>query len=279
MRLLRALAAIPVASLLAVLAPEPGSAAIRPVSPDAGVHRYNTDVCGRSWVSVHIPRTSYFSIYNDDSPANVTCIKPMQHRLDFQVMTVNPRADNWDAYPNISSGWEWGRYSCAGHSGECYRYPVREDRDGMPRTSLAAWLAPGRYNLSYDIWFNRTDRTPEGQDDGAEVMVWLAHPGIGVWNVTRRVTLDGIRWDVMDWIAHHNGTSWHYVAFVAERQRRSVTGLWLNPFFRNAIRYGELSPSWWLTGIDAGFELVQGGVHDNIHYYTLTGLPSTAGGR
>ena len=27
-----------------------------------------------------------------------------------------------------------------------------------------------------------------------------------------------------------------------------------------------------LPGIDAGFELVSGGLHDNIHYYSLTGV-------
>jgi hypothetical protein len=42
--------------------------------------------------------------------------------------------------------------------------------------------------------------------------------------------------------------------------------------FREAENHGELSPSYWLTGIDAGFELVSGGLHDNIHYYSLTGV-------
>ena len=43
-------------------------------------------------------------------------------------------------------------------------------------------------------------------------------------------------------------------------------------FFREAENHHELSASYWLTAIDAGFELVSGGLHSNIHYYSLTGV-------
>ena len=48
--------------------------------------------------------------------------------------------------------------------------------------------------------------------------------------------------------------------------------LWLNPFFRNAIANHELSANCWPTGIDFGFELIRGGVGDNVHFYKLTGV-------
>ena len=71
------------------------------------------------------------------------------------------------------------------------------------------------------------------------------------------MVIDRIHWDVMTWEAHNpaTDTSWRYVAYLAHRQRNSVSRLWLNPFFRNAERAGELSPSWYLTAIDFGAEI------------------------
>jgi endoglucanase len=150
---------------------------------------------------------------------------------------------------------------------------VQEKNDGYPLTSVATWLNPGVYNAAYDIWFNKTDAHP-AQDNGTEIMIWIAHPGIHIGHISRHVIVDGIHWGVMTWTAHNNrtGSSWHYVAYVAEHQRSAVFGLWLNPFFRNAIANHELSPYWWLTGIDFGFELVRGGVGNNVHFYKLTGV-------
>ncbi len=102
-------------------------------------------------------------------------------------------------------------------------------------------------------------------------MIWLVHPGVAE-GVDRTVTIDGIRWNVTTWIAHRNGGSWRLLIYYAVRQRSSAYGLKLNDFFREAERHHEMSASYWLTSIDAGFELVSGGLHDNIHYYSLTGV-------
>jgi hypothetical protein len=232
---------------------------------------YNKNICGTDWTTVRTPET-WLHVYNGDF-GNKTCLSAKQYQPDFQVTQDISGSNRWPrAYPDISAGWDWGRYTCTGHTGPCFTFPVQERRDGHPFTSLSAWLAPGKYNLAYDIWFNKTDAHPN-QDDGVEIMIWLAHPGLS----NRRewtVVIDGIRWDVMHWHASNYGKTWNYVAYVARRPRSSVPGLWLNKFFRDAIAHRELSPYWWLTAIDAGFELVHGGVHDNIHRYTLTGLPS-----
>lgn len=200
-----------------------------------------------------------------------TCIKVEQHHLDFQITSLRIKHP-W-GYPNISSGWESNIDSCSGVNGACFRYPVQEKYDGMPVTSVATGLNPGVYNAAYDIWFNKTDAHPS-QDDGTEIMIWTAHPGIDVWDIARQVTIDGIHWTVMTWTAHNSTAkkSWHYVAYVAEHQRSSVFGLRLNPFFRDAIANRELSGNWWLTGIDFGFELVSGGLNNDVHFYKLTGV-------
>jgi hypothetical protein len=259
-----------VAALTSAAAFVPASQAI--AGNDSGTPTYNHNVCGTKWVKVHIPHDSYFNFYNAPPDQAHTCIRVEHYHLDYSIThltIVNPWGD-----PNISSGWESGVYTCTGVKGRCMKYPVQEKHDGYPLSSVATWQNPGVYNASYDIWFNKTDAHP-GQDNGTEIMIWLSHPGIDDSGaIIRTVTIDGIRWGVMGWTAY-NGRArvyWHYVAFMAEPQRTSAYKLWLNPFFRNAIANHELSPYWWLTAIDFGFELVSGGRGNNVHYYTLTGV-------
>jgi hypothetical protein len=239
-------------------------------TPAVGVRAYNTDMCGTSWAKIHIAKNSYYNYYNAPEGQAYTCLKVMRLRLDFQITKIDYESA-W-GYPNISSGWESGINSCAGVSGACFKYPVEEEHDGMPETSVKTALWPGTYNASYDIWFNKTDAHPV-QDNGTEIMIWIAHPGISD-SYSRYVTIEGIRFGVMDWTAYNarTKTHWHYVAYLALRQRNSVTNLWLNDFFRNAISNHELSPYWWLTGISFGFELVRGGLHTDVLSYSLKGV-------
>ena len=232
-----------------------------------GVPIWNSPVCGDDWVTVHTQQT-YYNVYNDDF-GRLTCVNVERYYAHFGISKVGGGV-GYDAYPNISSGWESGRYTCTGHSGACYTYPVQVSDDGDPRMSMAASLAAGRYDLSWDVWTNRTNAHPV-QDNGTEVMIWLTHPGIGEGAV-RTVAIDGIWWNVTTWITHHNGHAWRLLIYYAVTPRSSAYGLKLNDFFREAENHGELSSSYWLTGIDAGFELVSGGLHDTIDYYSLTGV-------
>jgi hypothetical protein len=257
----RQLAALPVtaAALLPVLVPSS--------PPAGGVLQYNTRVCGKGWVTIRTAE-SYFRVYNDDFGGR-TCVTAERYHLDFAISA--DRGQGFHAYPNISSGWESGRYTCTGHAGSCYAYPVQVKHDGNPVTSISGWLAPGSYDFSYDIWTNRTKAHPV-QDNGTEIMIWLAHPGVPE-GIVRTVTIDGIAWNVTTWICRRHGATWRLLIYYAQHQRSSAHGLRLNDFFHEAERHKEMSSSYWLTGVDAGFELVSGGVRNNIHHYSLTGLP------
>lgn len=256
--------------LMALGAPAQGA-----VKPDVGVRTYNQSMCGSNkFVRVKLPASEY-AIH--DSAA--TCVKAMEHRLDFQVLSAS--TDHWQ-YPNISSGYELGESSCASARDTCYAYPVQVRNDGMPVASVKAWLAPGVYNLSFDIWFS-TSRTRLAYDQrggGTEVMIWLADPGIGQDPRIRKTgwhaDIDGIRFGVMTWETG-GPTAHRYVAYIAPRTslgQLSVSKLWLNPIFRDVEAHGLLRPTEWLTAVDLGAELYSGGVHVNIHYYTLKGLPT-----
>lgn len=254
------IAALAVAGTALTVAQLPASA--------GGYRTFNAKVCGTHWVDVHYPKNSYYNFYNDNF-GNKTCINVMRHRLDFQISYVGSRT-GFFADPNISSGYESGRSTCTGHSGACFRYPVQVKHDGDPKTSVAAWLAPGVYDFNYDIWTNRTDAHPV-QNNGTEVMIWLAHPGVRE-GITRSTVIDGVQWDVTTWICHRNGATWRLLIYYAVHPRSSIFGMHINDFFHEAERHGDMSASYYLTGITSGFELVRGGLHDNIHYYKLSGV-------
>ena len=251
------------------------------VTPSAGVENYNAAVCGSAYVPVDLGKGDYVNVYN--APDGSTCVTAERHRADWYVSSTSGTG-GWD-YPNISSGIEWGDYTCAdGRSAlptspgsECMRYPVREDADGDPVTSIArVWPHLARGNVSYDIWFNRTDVAPSKlrQNDGAEVMIWLQHPGIPLANyhVLWRADIGGHAYDVAGWTMRHNGTAWLYTAYIAVHPMTSMPRTRLNEFFADVIRHGRLSAKWWLTSIDFGEEILAGGDGFAVRGYSLAGV-------
>jgi hypothetical protein len=242
------------AVLFPAVAPIPALAATRPAIT------HTTTVCGSRSMTLHVPDNSYYTVYNASESINTTCVRSSPGHAAFTV-TRTDQHDYW-GYPNISSGWEWNHYSCSGAGGACFRYPVQEMHAGMPETSIG--VAMHGYGIAdYDIWFNKTDAHP-GQNNGAEIMIWLRHPGVGEHSFARDVVIEGVRFTVLAWRAEAHGVEWNYVAYVCQNQRSILRNFWLNDIFRDAIHHHELSPYWYLTQIDAGFELTGGGAGSQL---------------
>ena len=251
------------------------------VTPSAGVETYNTAVCGSAYVPVDLGRGDYENVYN--APDGSTCVTAERHRAWWYVSDTNG-TDGWN-YPNISSGIEWGKYTCydgrsalaSSPGSRCMRYPVREDRDGDPVTGIGhVWPHLARGNVSYDIWFNKTDIAPAAlrQNDGAEIMVWLQHPGVPLANyrILWTARIGGHAYDVTGWTAHRNGVTWLYTAYIAVHPMTSMPRTKLNEFFANAIEHGRLSARWWLTSVNFGEEILAGGDGFAVRGYTLGGI-------
>jgi hypothetical protein len=149
-----------------------------------------------------------------------------------------------------------------------YTFPVQEKDDGAPESSVSVHVInSGVYNAAYDMWFSTYKQT-EGQDNAAEVMIWLdcRHNCIG--SDSPIVRIEGVRFYKDSWLTYHNGVHWRYTAFVAVTHRSSFKNLWLNPFYAAA----GVNPNWYLTSIDFGFELVDGGQGLSVKNYSLTGV-------
>lgn len=162
------------------------------------------------------------------------------------------------SFPNIWRGWQWGLGTKGG-------WPVQVRQDRTPKaTLLTKQTWSGKYNTTLDMWFS-TSPQKTGQANGAEVMVWLTHPGITLsgWP---SVWVDGAKWYVMSWLAHN---AWNYVAFVKASPSSNLRSAWLNPFFRYAENHGKLSPYWYWDNAEAGFEIWHGGTGLAISKFTV----------
>lgn len=255
-----------------------GPGAFAATGPDGGVVTWNAPVCGAGYVPTDLGHGDYFNTYN--APDHSTCVTVERHSLNWYVSAANGTR-LW-GYPNMSSGIEWGKYTCydgrsayPGHGSQCMRYPVEESADGDPVTSIGhVWPHLAQGDVAYDVWFNKTYVTPAalGQPDGAEVMIWLQHPGIVLRNVLWSVTIGGHRWHVIGWTAAHNGKTWNYLAYVAASPLSSLAPLHLNGVFADAIGHGRLSARWYLTAIDFGEEIARGGNGFAVRDYALSGV-------
>ena len=152
------------------------------------------------------------------------------------------------SYPSVVAGCHWGRCSAAPG------LPVRASEIGGARTRVAVQRSPGAWNVSYDLWFD-TSPHPAGQNDDAELMVWLDHRG-GVRPLGEPVGhLDA---EGTGWTVWRGDPGWDVVTFVRDSPT-SHADLALAPFVAEAVRRGALGPGSWLTSVQVGFEPWTGG--------------------
>jgi hypothetical protein len=185
------------------------------------------------------------------------CIRPNASTPGFTVMNNLRYTGLWQAYPFTGVG-------CA------YNYCTRNTDlpkrvSSLPYGANVSWSwrganAPGIWNAAFDDWFDKSDNTTT-QNNGAELMIWLrTMPGYGGG---QRVRI-GHRWYwFLHWRAHNGPVSWWYVQFRTMKTVTGVKNLWLKPFLTFMKRRGLMQPSWYLTSIHAGYEIVSGskGLH------------------
>jgi hypothetical protein len=158
------------------------------------------------------------------------------------------------AYPGIFAGCHWAR--CTRGSG--LPMAMTDPRFGTITTGLdvtvpdAVELA-GTYNVAYDAWFDPTPRT-DGQQTGAELMIWLERRGPvqPVGAPVGTVELAGATWEVWFGVS-----GWNVVSYVRTSPTRSVD-LVVADFTSDAIARGYMEQEWYLTNVQAGFEVWSG---------------------
>jgi hypothetical protein len=118
------------------------------------------------------------------------------------------------------------------------------------RSSVSySYPSSGTYNASYDLWFDPTPRT-NGQNTGAEVMIWLNRQGPvqPSGSQVATVTLAGATWQV--WFGN---IGWNVISYV-RTSGTSSANFTVDTFYGDAVNRGYAQRSWYLTSIQAGFE-------------------------
>lgn len=155
------------------------------------------------------------------------------------------------AYPAVYAGCHYANCS----SGSGLPLQASNSQFNTVQTSVSmTYPGSGVYDAAYDIWFDPTARK-DGQNTGAEIMVWLNHTG-SVQPVGSRVgtaNIAGGTWDVWE-----GNIGWNVISYVRTSPTNSINFA-VHSFFDDAVNRGYAQRSWYLTSVQAGFEPWVGG--------------------
>lgn len=168
------------------------------------------------------------------------------------------------AFPNTFAGCETS--VCSPHSGMPARVrDIRSLSSTWHFTPARRWKG----DAAYDIWFDPQPRT-RGQDTGAEIMIWTDTRGLGK-PAGHAVKIDGAQWRY-SWhrAGNSHGQSWNYLLFWKVSPSDRISNLPLKPFVTFAEWRHQVMPRWWLTGVEAGFELWSGGTGARTENYSVS---------
>ncbi|MBP2707843.1 cellulose binding domain-containing protein [Microbispora sp. RL4-1S] len=155
------------------------------------------------------------------------------------------------AYPAIYAGCHYA--NCSTGSGLPMQASSSQFNNVQTSVSMS-YPGSGIYDAAYDIWFDPTPRT-DGQNTGAEIMVWLNHTGSVQPVGSRRATVNlaGGTWDVWE-----GNIGWNVISYVRTSPTNSIS-FPVRTFYDDAVNRGYAQRSWYLTSVQAGFEPWVGG--------------------
>jgi len=198
-------------------------------------------------------------LQNDEwNSAAAECISYSSADPSFSVAITSismPAAGSPGGYPSMSDGCFYGY--CTRGSGLPRQVSSLTD-EAVTSDWTTTQPAGGRYDVSYDIWFNTTAYT-SGHPDGAEMMIWLADDGSVRPLGTQQGTVDIGGQSYLVWYGYGSGNSVPTVSYQAISPVSQVSDLDIAAFAQDAWQRGYLQPNWYLIDVQAGFELWQGG--------------------
>ncbi len=231
-------------------------------------------VCDRQG-SVYGAGNRYYFQNNVWNPQGSTqCIEPYTFGdyAGFRVASANHvvQDDAPAGYPSVVKGWHWGFKTSDFTTGR-----QLSTLTAVPSLWCFATTAGDKYNVSYDIWLHPTNGSLGNQDPngGMELMVWLYRedPNNGVWPIGKaqdRFQFQGSWWTIY-LSSPEDNPSWTVLSYMRETDVNAAE-LDLKFFFDDAIARGYLTSSWYLLGIEAGFEIWRGGQGLQSVAYTVS---------
>lgn len=247
-------------ALAAVAAGLPGTSAEAAMAHRPMVRQKVTLLCAKD---AHMTTKSRVDIRNNNFLGEPECLTNWFGAPGFTI-TKSGVHTPWGAFPNTFTGCEIS--VCSPHSG----MPIQvAEIQSLSTTWLYSLVSRWKGNAAYDVWFDPLPRT-RGEDMGAELMIWLDSNKLSIPSGPT-VNIDGALWRVSrGTMWRPNGRHWIYLRFWRLRETTSVTNLNLMPFLTFAEGYrASISPEWWLTGVEAGYELWSGGVGIRTRFFSV----------
>jgi Glycosyl hydrolase family 12 len=213
--------------------------------------------CGQYWRSA----AGSFVIENNNYLGKPECLVrtgSQGFRVTRSGAAGPPGSGKPAAYPEIFTGYHWGTQ--AGTA-----FPARLSSLSHARSSWAVSTnrapADSAYNVAYDLWVNKGEQVAaSGQPDGAEVMIWLSERAVPPPAPdTPTVTVHGVRYYRIEIARSEHGVSWPLIIYRRVVPVTSVRDLELLSFVADAAAQHQLSMSWYLESVEAGFEIWRGG--------------------
>jgi len=190
------------------------------------------------------------NVWGADTPQ---CIK-VKRNGGFEVTRAghnSPTNGPPAAYPAVYVGCHYARCS----EGSNLPMQATSTKFDRVRTSVGmSYPNTGTWNATYDMWFDPTPRT-DGQNRGAEIMVWLNRKGSiqPTGSHVGTAKLAGATWHV--WFGN---VGWNVVSYVRTSGTSSLE-FTVDTFYSDAVSRGYAKREWYLTSIQAGFEEWVGG--------------------
>jgi hypothetical protein len=186
------------------------------------------------------------------------CLSPEQSG-NCAAFTVTPTNLNVSggtpaSYPSLIYGWQYGNYY-GSYTSTTSPQPKQLSAITSAPTTWSFTPGSGKWDASYDIWLNATGGNPSTPQGGLELMIWANYSGaVPFGSQQATANIGGINWAV--WEGQQQ--NWTYVAYVApQNSTNNAVNLDLKAFFNDVVsrQYGSISNSWYLLGVQNGFEL------------------------
>ena len=236
------------------------SAAVTPTVKPTPASNLICEQYGLSTVN-HGAYTVQNNRWGTDSPQCIT-VSATGFTVSKETGT-NPTTGQPTAYPSVFWGCHYGSCTPAFDP-----ITTSSTRFAQLTTSVAMrYVDGGSWDAAYDICrFDPTARR-DGQDTGAEVMVWLNHEGKPqpAGSQVGTVTIAGAQWTV--W---HGSGGRNVISYVRTTPTTSVT-FPVSAFYADAVKRGYASQRWYLTSVQAGFEPWSGGAGLAVTRFSVSG--------
>jgi endoglucanase len=225
----------------------------------------DTQICAQ-FGSAAVSGGKYIVQNNEWGDTSPQCITATDTGFSITTASHNlPTNGAPAAYPSIYAGCHYG--NCSSGSG----LPMQVSNPAFGNVTTGVTMSypnAGQWDAAYDIWFDPTART-DGQNTGAELMVWLNHAGAPqpVGSPVGTVSIAGGTWTVWE-----GNIGWNVVSYVRTAATGSITFA-VKDFYNDMVGRGYAQNSWYLTSVQAGFEpwVGQTGLAVNSFSYSTTG--------